>query len=229
MPYSNLSRFGAALLACTAIAGCNTTTSGGAVGGGGGGGAGGAGGSNYQANFDRVTGIAPTSDMPTSITANYQGQLMADVTDTQEIVGKVIADLDIDVNWTNGQGGNPLSGGASNVKVSDGQGGVYQDVAGSLTVKSAGNVISRNEIPGGNIGGVNIPATQTGSFVAGLEGDLTFEGEVVEADVSLVGNFLGAGGSAVSGAVTGSLTDKNGGGNPTLADGSLGGSFYLER
>ena len=43
MPYSNLSRFGAALLACTAIAGCNTTTSGGAVGGGGGGGAGGAG------------------------------------------------------------------------------------------------------------------------------------------------------------------------------------------
>lgn len=223
---SKIARLGAALFVCTAIAGCNTTTSGGAVGGGG---TGGTGGSSYQANFDRVTGVAPTSNMPTSITANYQGQLMADVTDTTEIVGKVIADLDIVVDWTNGQSGNPLSGGASNVKVSDGQGGAYQDVAGSLTVKTSGNVISRNENPGGNIGGISIPATQTGSFVAGLEGDLTYDGQVVGADVSLVGNFLGSGGSAVAGSVAGGLTDRDGGGNPTLFDGTLGGSFYLER
>ncbi|WP_417248687.1 hypothetical protein [Celeribacter sp.] len=228
MPYSNLPRLGAALLVCTAIAGCNTTTSGGAVGGGGSG-AGGGGSSSYQANFDRVTGIAPTSDMPTSIDAKYQGQLMVEVTDTQEIVGKVIADLDIDVNWASGQVNDPLSGGASNVKVSDGQGGAYQDVAGTLSVKSSGNLISRNEIPESNIGGHNIPATQTGSFVAGLEGDLTFDGEVVGTDVALVGNFLGSGGNAVAGSVSGGLTDKDGGGNPTLFDGTVGGSFYLEQ
>lgn len=224
----NKIRFGLALLLSTAIAGCTSSSGTGTGGGGtGGGGTGGGGVAEYDAAFDRVSGLAPTSDMPTSISANYKGQMKADVSDSTDIVGQVVADLDLDVNWSDGQTANPFSGGASNFqgKVT---GGDFEPISGSLSVDSSlPGTITRQVTPGGTVAGYTVPDLETGAMMVHLTGELTKDAETVDATVQLGGNFFGSGGTAALGAVSGGFSDT-GGGSPAIFDGAIGGTYYLE-
>ena len=246
---SRVMRFSLALLASTAVAGC--------LGGGSGGGnstvnpgsggvtnpggsdtdpddggttnpGGSTGSSDYEAEFDRVTAIAPTSDMPTSIQATYAGQMRADVTDSSEIVGEIVGDVNLDVAWTDGQGSNPFSGGASNFQ-GRATGGEFEAIDGTLSVDPAfGATIARTVIPAGNIGGFNIPETQTGAMQVTLTGQLSQGDSAADTTVLLGGNFFGAGASAAVGAVSGGFSDASTD-SPAIFDGAIGGTYYLER
>ena len=228
---SRVIRFSLAILASTAVAGClgndigTTSTSSGtgtATSGPTGGGA-----SGFQANFDRVSAIAPTSDMPTAIQASYAGQMRADVSDGPDVVGEVVADLNLDVDWTDGQTANPFSGTASNFQGRV-EGGDFEAIDGTLSVdNSFAGVITRQVIPGGTVGGFPIPEVQTGAMNVTLSGQLT-QGDTVDATVTLGGNFHGAGATAAIGAVTGGFSDAASPG-PSIFDGAIGGTYYLER
>jgi hypothetical protein len=219
-----------ALLASTALAGClGSSTGGGAVAGGGGGATGAASSSaaEFQAQFDRVTGLIPTSDMPTSLQGSYSGELYATVTDASQVTGEVLADVNLDVNWTDGQTTNPFSGGASNFRGRT-TGGDLTPISGSLTVDTnIPGTIARVDNPATTIGGFTVPATQTGAMSVTLSGQLTAD-ETVDATVLLGGNFFGPGATAAQGVVSGGFSDANSS-SPSIFDGSVAGQFYIER
>ncbi|WP_163852320.1 hypothetical protein [Pseudooceanicola aestuarii] len=227
MQISQLSRLGAALLATTALAGCLGSGSGGSGGGGGGGAGGGGGGGTFQQNFDRVSGIVPTSDMPTTLQGSYSGALRADVSDATAVVGQVEADIDLDVDWTDGQQANPFTGTVSNFRGSlkDGE---TRDIDGTLTVDAAiPGTILRTDNPAMTFNGVNVPATQTGAMSVTMSGALTEDGRTADTTLLLGGNFLGSGATAAVGAVSGGYKEQ-GSANPGIFDGSVAGQFYLE-
>lgn len=221
---SRVMRFSLALLASTAVAGClGSSNGGGAASTSGPGGP-----SGYQAEFDRVSAIAPTSDMPTAIQATYTGQMRAEVTDASAVVGEVVGDLNLDVDWTDGQTTNPFSGTASNFQGRT-TGGEFAALDGTLSVDpSITGTISRVVNPATTIGGFAIPETQTGAMSVTLSGQLSQDGETADTTVLLGGNFLGAGASAATGAVSGGFNNASTSG-PAIFDGGLGGTYYLER
>lgn len=222
-------RISLALLASTSMAACLGSNNGNGGGGGGGGTSGGpTASSSYQTEFDRVTGVAPTSDMPTTIQATYSGQLQADVTDASQVVGEVVADLNLDVDWVDGQTSNPFSGGASNF-----QGrlaaGEFEAINGTLSVDPAfPGTIARTIFPSSNIGGVSVPEVQTGAMSVTLSGQLSQGENTADTTILLGGNFLGSGASAATGAVSGGFSDATAPG-PSIFDGGIGGTYYLER
>lgn len=213
-------RCSVALIAVAALAGCSS---------GGGGGGGGGGGpitsAEFQENFDRVSALGPTSDMPTSLQASYAGAMQFDVTEGADIDGSVTADLNIDVDWTDGQTSNPFSGGASNfVGEFD---GVSENIAGEMTVDdSFGGTISRvsTDIPLPT-GGVQTVDTGAMQFV--LTGELESEGDVVTGELLLGGNFFGPEGEAAIGAVAGGFRGEEASGQ--IFDLGAAGFFYLEQ
>lgn len=219
---SRYMRFGLLLLASTAVAGCLGNSNGTAST------SGAPGASGYQAEFDRVSAIAPTSDMPTAIQATYAGQMRADVTDASAVVGEVVADLNLDVDWTDGQTANPFSGTASNFQGRL-SGGEFQAIDGTLTVDPAfPGTISRTVIPSSTVGGFTIPEVQTGAMNVALSGQLTQGTDTADTTVTLGGSFLGAGASAAIGAVSGGFSNAAAPG-PSIFDGGIGGTYYLER
>lgn len=215
-------RFGLLLLASTALAGClgdsnGTASTSGATSV-----------SPYQAEFDRVSAIAPTSDMPTAIQATYAGQMRADVSEGSAVVGEIVADLNLDVDWTDGQTANPFTGSASNFQGRL-SGGDFEAIDGTLSVDPAfAGTIARTVIPGGTFGGVTIPEVQTGAMNVTLSGQLTQGTDTADTTVGLGGNFLGSGASAAVGAVSGGFSNAAAPG-PSIFDGAIGGTYYLER
>ena len=205
-------------------------------GGGGGGGAGGGGGSaGYEAAFDAATARAPTSDMPTSLDANYQGQFKVGVNDgTADIFGtdvdpqmaEIIGDLDIDVAWTDGQSANPFSGTASNIVATEAGTSNSVAIAGELTVDDAlPATISRVHTPSTVIAGQTIPDLDTGAFLFHMTGQLESEGRQGDATLQFGGNFFGPGGNAMVGAVSGGINDVDNP-SPQIFDAGIGGTFY---
>lgn len=216
-----LGRVAAALALGTVLGGCFGGGSG--TGGGGGGG----GGPSFQENYDRVTGMAPTSNMPTTLKATYAGQLRADVTDASSVVAQVEADLNLDVDWTDGQTANPFSGTASNFTgtLVSGETGA---IDGTLTVDdSYGGAISRTINPAMTVGGVNVPETQVGALSVTLTGDLSQGGTSADTLITLGGAFFGDGGKAAAGPVVGGY-NLEGSSNPAVFDGAIAGEYYVE-
>ncbi|OWU85014.1 hypothetical protein ATO6_08065 [Oceanicola sp. 22II-s10i] len=228
MEFRTITR-GAAILALgLAAAGC-TSTSGGGGAGGGGGGAGPASKADFQKEFDRVTGVAPTSDMPKTLKAKYTGAAQMDLKEasTQSTVGGVLADLDLNVDWTEGQSGNPWSGSAKNFR------GTFkgQDFTadGELTVANAEakglpSVVGRNEST------INAPVvgpitTATGSAKIELAGDLESGNDTGTILMSLGGNMFGKEGAGIAGTAQGLWFDKSSG----FGDVAAGGTFYLDK
>ncbi len=227
---SREARIGLALLASTALAGClgGGGTAGGAAGGGPAAPAAPTASSGYQAEFDRISAIAPTSDMPTSIQANYAGQMRADVTEASNIVGEIVGDVNLAVDWTDGQSANPFSGTASNFQ---GRltGGEFEAIDGTLSVDPAfSGTIARTVIPASNVAGFAIPEVQTGAMSVTLSGQLTQGSDTADTTVLLGGNFHGPGASAATGAVSGGFKDTSASG-PSIFDGGIGGTYYIER
>ncbi|MDQ2093816.1 hypothetical protein [Rhodalgimonas zhirmunskyi] len=211
------------------LLGC--TTSGGGAGAGGAGG----GGQDFETAYDAATARAPTSDMPTSLDANYTGQFKVGVnqgtakvfgTNVNPQMAEIVGDLDIDVDWTDGQAANPFSGTASNIVATEA--GTTNSVAlnGQLAVdNSMPASISRVHTPSQVIAGHTIPEVNTGAFLFHMTGRLENGGEEGDATVQLGGNFFGPGGNAMVGAVSGGIKDVNNPG-PQIFDAGLGGTFY---
>lgn len=229
---SNFARIVVALVSVTGLSACLGSGSGGGGGGAGAGGGGGGGGdpaAAFSSNYDAVTSPslsnAPTSDMPTRLNANYSGQMKVDVNDGSA-VGTAYGDLDIAVDWTDGQSANPFSGTASNFTgtLVSGQTG---DIEGTLSVDdSFGGTIARTvttiPLPPPASGTVT---TATGSSSFTMTGDLTVDGTAYDTTVGLGGNFFRPGGTVMHGVVTGGIKEKGTGGS--IFDAAAGGTFYL--
>ena len=224
MKHSKILKNSFVLVACTGLSACFGST-----GGTGGGPGGGVSFASYQGEFDRVTNQAPTSDMPTSLQASYSGAMRADVTDGSAVVGQILADVNLDVDWTDGSSANPFSGGASNFQGTMDGGTTVGDIEGTLSVDSAlPNAILRNTttvpLPTGGTQTLN-----TGALSVSLAGTLTADGESVDTNLFLGGNFFGPGATAAVGTVVGGFSPE--GTDPLqgiFTGGSVGGTFYLE-
>ena len=221
MRIANLGRLGLALVLGTSLSGC--LGSGGGTGGGGGGG-----GSSFDTEFDRVTALAPTSNMPTAINASYAGRLKVDVTDSSSTIGEVEGDLDLDVAWTDGQTTNPFTGTASNFTgtLVTGETGA---IDGTLTVDdSFGGSISRVVNPAMEVAGVSVPETQIGALDVTLTGELSQGGTTADTNITLGGSFFGDAGQAALGPVVGGYKQPDST-NPAVFDGAIEGTYYIEQ
>lgn len=106
-----------------------------------GGGAGG--GQDFETAYDGVSQKAPTSDMPTSLKASYDGQMKIGVNsgwaqifgaDMDANSAEIIGDLAVDVGWTDGQTTNPFTGTASNIVATEAGTSNSVKLDGTLTV-----------------------------------------------------------------------------------------------
>lgn len=229
MSYPKYLKICVALAATSALAGC--------FGNGNGGGTPKGGGPKtlaaYDTEFNRVSGVAPTSDMPTRLQASYSGALKVDVADAT-VRGQMLGDLDLDVDWTDGQTASAVTGGSiTNVQMSSGT-GPLEAVAGTLTVlpnaPATPNLIARVSTPLG----IAIPGAptsiETGTMLVSLGGQLSANGETADAIIGLQGTFFGPGAEGAIGPAVGGLANSSSVGTGGLLDnGSLGGSFYVER
>ncbi|MBB06428.1 MAG: hypothetical protein CML03_13105 [Pseudooceanicola sp.] len=197
----SLTKFALIASAGVALAGCNVASGGG---GGGGTAAGGAVTSgNYAANLKAVQDLIPTSDMPTSLKATYNGASRMDLRETNggAIVGEVLADLELTADWTDGQAGNPWSGKADNFRGTLNKNDFA--IAGDLTVAKA-EAKSLTSAIGRTSNTINLPTggsttVSTGSTMIQLSGEVDNDGTPTTVLMSLGGGFFGSGGQAISG------------------------------
>jgi len=204
--------------------------------GNGGGGGGGGGGPDFDTALDEATSRAPTIDMPTSLQGNYQGQFRVAVNggaadlvdfdiDPQDL--EILGDLDIDVDWTEGQTANPFSGTASNIVANQTGTTNAFEIEGELAVDaSLPATISQLNTPAQTIGGFDVPATDTGAFLFHMTGELAYEEQRGDVTMQMGGNFFGPGGNAMVGTAGGGINNVD---NPSqqIFDAGIGGTFYL--
>lgn len=214
----------------TALSGCLGNSGGAGAGGTGGGGGGSTG---FEAAHDAASSKAPTSDMPTRLAAEYNGQFKAGVNSGS--IGKinqnveVIGDVKVTVDWADGQTTNPFSGTASNIVVTDVVSGASETLNGTLGVDAGiGGTIARTTIPSSVVAGVTVPEVNTGSFQFGMSGDLSGSEGKIEATVLVGGNFHGPGGESMVGVVSGGFKEE-GSTNPAIFDAGIGGVIYLNK
>jgi hypothetical protein len=216
-----------ALMACTAMSAC--LQGGGGAGGGGGGGGGGAGGltpAEYQTNFNRVSGMIPTSDMPASGSANFTGTVSTELREANAgaaVVGTILGDLDLDISF-DPTVTSPISGTATNFRGE--LGGNDVTFAGTLATDATrfptAVAVSEDTIP--LPGGLGTVTTRTGGMSANLVGDLELDGADGEVILSLGGNFVGPGAQAAYGPAVGTWWGPTGPGEYVAS-----GTFFIER
>jgi hypothetical protein len=220
-PAVNLFVSGVALIG---LAGCLGSSGGGAAGGGGGT-ASPQTANAFQAQFDRVTGQGPTSDLPTSLSGTYTGALRVDVTDASQTVGEVFGDVNLQVSWADGQTTNPFSGNVDNLRGSI-KGEPSGAIEGTLTVDNAMPASISRSVNTINAPIIGPTTLATGAMSVIVTGDLTAAGETVETNLTLGGNFYGPGGTAMAGPVVGGFRT---GQTAAIFDGSAAGTFYAEK
>ncbi len=208
-------RFGLALVAAAAIGACSSTD--------GGGGGGNVNFANFDQTLDQVIETNPTTDMPQTLDARYRGAMKAAMPDNREGFSdrELIADLNIRIDWTEGQEANPFTGSARRFRIRDvGDDEVFR-ITGEMTIDedrpaSITRTETTEDLPEGGTrdvasGGLTIP----------LSGNIAD----VEARVVLDGTFYGDGGRAAAGTVAGNY------GAPEFADedqfGTIDGDFFV--
>lgn len=223
MKLTSGARFGLAVVAVAAIGACSST--GGGEGGGGGGGVrvGDIDFANFDDTLDRVIETTPTTDMPQTLDARYRGAMKAAMPDNREGFNdrELIADLNIRIDWTEGEDANPFRGTARGFRIREvGDDEVFR-VNGELTVDqdrpaSITRSESTEDLPDGGTQDV-----ASGGLVIPLSGDIAD----VEARIVLDGTFYGDGGRAAAGTVAGNY------GAPEFADedqfGTIDGDFFV--
>ncbi len=192
---------------------------------GGGGGGGPVTAADFDENYDRVTSVAPTTDMPTTIEATYTGAVKADVLEGSATVGELLADLELELNWTDDPAVanevNVWAGSVTNVRgtvdgeefVAEGQLDVVPDLSAM-----------RRDVTTISVPGVGDVTTETGSAQINLAGTLTVDGETANAGMLLGGTCFGPECAALAGTAGGSISD-----NPLFPEYVLSGEFYAER
>jgi len=202
-----------------ALSGCNTSSSGSS--------ATASSATTFQSGFDNVTQRGPTSDMPTTLTGNYVGAISADVTNTTQKVGTIQGDVNLAINWTDGQTTNPFSGTASNFQGTL-TGGTSQAISGTLNVDNAlpASIMRTSNTIALPTGGST--TVSTGSMMVNLTGQLSDGTQAANTTLQLGGTFFGAGASGASG-TAGGLLQSTSATNPGLFDGTIAGTYYLDR
>lgn len=184
---------------------------------------------DYDSELTRVQNLAPTGDMPKTLNATYTGMTRQDLRETAggAVVGQMMADLELNADWTEGQAGNPWSGKADNFR---GQlNGSDFALDGELTVaeaeaKSLTSAIGRTEttvpLP---VGGSRTIAT--GAATINLAGEVDDNGAPTTVLMNLGGSFVGAGGKAITGPAS-TQGFRTGGLRSDLV---AAGDYYLEQ
>lgn len=223
------------VMACTGLA----TTLSGCLGSSNSAGLGGAGGSQgYEAAFDAVTAKGPTTDMPTTIKASYEGQFKVGVnrgtaqllgTNVDPVSAEIIGDMAIDVDWTDGQTTNPFSGTASNIVATEAGTSNSVLLDGTLTVdRGLPASLARTTIPAQVVAGFSVPEQNTGSSLFHMSGRLSNGANQGDATLQFGGTFFGPGGESMTGPVSGGINDANNP-SPQIFDMGVGGTFYANK
>ena len=200
------------------------------AGGGGGGGSAGAL-ADYEAARTATENMAPTGNMPTAIDASYTGQVKvaANTGDTAAFFGTnidpenvdLLGDLNLAINWTDGSGGTPITGTASNIVAIARDTGATTAVGGSLTVDtSQTNLVTR--IP------LGVANAASGAFNFTMAGELTNGSDSGHAYLGMNGQFFGSGGQAMVGSVSGGINDAATP-SPVIFDAGVVGTFYAQQ
>lgn len=215
--------------AALALSACVGSGSGGGGGGGGGGAGGGGAGapvtsSSYDTNYNRVTSVAPTSDMPTSLNAAFNGAVKTEIIEGTTAVGELLADLSLELNWTDSPDPNETnvwSGSVTNLRGT--LNGNPFTASGQLDVVTDQNAVQRTETTV-NVPGVGPVTTAVGGTQIAMAGSVTLDNEPLNAGMLLGGNCFGPQCAAIAGPASGTLTDSI-----VFPDYVLGGTFYAER
>ncbi len=202
-----------------AFGGC--VGSGGGIAGGGGGGNGGGGAvGSIQERQNAAIALGPTTDLPVSGRANYEGQVQVtmpgaalDAKGDVTVVGDVTLEVDFAAGST-----STLDGIAQNFQgtLADGN---TAPIAGSLLLNPALSAVSRFDLPA--------PASgSTGGLAAMYEGDLEFDGTTAAVDMTLQSQAFGAGAQAFSGVANATVDFAPGEGTDFIGQGGI---FILTR
>jgi hypothetical protein len=215
----NSVRVAVAFLGVVSLSAC--VGNGNAAGGGAAAGGAAAGGTAYDQAYSAIinsanpsAGKIPTSDMPTSGTANYVGQTQLTMRDAgagSSEIGKLTGDINLATSFSP-TGNTPITGTASNFQFVANDGSVHA-VDGTLTADSSLSAFAVNVQPAQTILGHTIPELRTGSgalYYTGKVGGLV-DGSPASADVVLSGGVtaFGSGGESLAGQValqSGSVT-----------------------
>ncbi len=192
--------------------------------------------SDFETEYGKVEKIAPTSNMPTSLNATYTGQVKLGVNSGKYLIdgvdannAEILGDVELKVNWKDGQTKNPFTGKATNFTATEA--GTSNTIAldGDLNVNTAKpGSISRVVTPSQVIAGQTIPELRTGAFSVLMDGKLTDGTKTGDVTLLLGGNFMGSGAKSMLGTASGGVKDVKSK-NPAIFDAGLGGVFYANR
>ncbi len=225
----------AAIAAVLSLSACLGSGGGGVAGGGGGGGGGGT--ASFAANLSEAQGKIPTSDMRTSGTASYTGQVQVDLRKSDgSMPGKMTGDLDLTVAFQPANSdpdtfGDNVTGTAGNFVLD--KDGTDVAIPGTLTagIGELSAVAASTEQTITGVPVVGSVTTRTGaiSVYYGGELDMTEAGghAASEALLSTGGSFTGPGGTGAHGPA--SLLTHAPGSAATPEMTSTEGYFYLDQ
>jgi hypothetical protein len=192
---------------------------------------------DFETAYDAVSNTAPTSDMPTRLEGAYKGRLKMGVNQgPADALGsginatnaEIFGDLNLAVDWTDGQTGNAITGTASNFTANEAGSTATIGFDGTLSVDaSEPATIARVVTPAQTIAGYSVPEIATGSAAWVMTGQLSRDGTTADTRLLFNGQLKGAGASSINGAVVGSLTEA--GTAQTGPDVGLGGVFYANK
>jgi len=238
-----------AVTALTAISGCiqgNGGAGGGATGGTTGGTTGGSGGTSsasfaaHQSLFGQYTdptnlSNAPTSDMPSSGTAQYTGSVAFDTmiksSDSSVVARDVMGDVDMTVQFAQ-SGQSPITGTVDNIRGKDAAGSDFTWTAQLSTAHTAGNGTLTTTESTINAPVVGPITNRVGSFMVNFAGDIDATnapelGTTGTALVSIGGAMFGSGATHSAGPANLVIDDDQQGGIVDFA--GTNGTYVVEK
>lgn len=219
-------RVSIALGACSALAGCLGGAGGAAGGGGGGGGGTGLTVAQFNTEMTRIQNIVATTDMPATGTATFDGTIKTDLRKGTNVVGDLLGDLTLTVDFARAGQVGSVSGQATNFRGTvNGQAATY---TGTLTTADADakgfgstHTVDERTINAPIVGPIT---TRTGALSVAMTGDLAVGGVDGAVVLNPGGIFVGPGAQAMWGPVSGTWWGPAGPSEYTVA-----GTWFAER
>lgn len=196
---------------------------------GGGGGGGGPIGTvaQHDAAYTRVSGLIPTSDMPTTGTANFEGGVKAVLNKGGSAIGTMLGDLEMAIDFGAADKTRAVTGSATNFRGTIG--GNDETFAGTLTTADAAakglpSAISIDEFTTPPIADVPPITVRTGAISANFSGDLDLNGTAGTVLLTTGGAFVGTGAQGAHGPALGTWWGPAG-----PSEYNVTGTWFVER
>lgn len=177
----------------------------------------------YSANLASVEAMPLTGNLPTAGTAEFNGETMMALTNTQTdtVTGDVMGDLTLLVDFAPGAY-DPVTTTISNIQLMEANGDIYA-IGGTLEsdpdVYASSIETTPAEVSDGQGGTVTV---QTGTLDSTATGSVSDGEETFDMTVNLDGTFQGDGAQGASGTATGTVDNY---GNPGVW--VLDGTFWV--